>query len=160
MRVLLPAIMVQQLPPGFSAEAIGLNDSVLVLLFDGEAPVQLRPRAAMSGRRTPNRIIMYDPSQACKRSCEILVTAAIREIFNGPLPYFGQSANLKVSLDFRVEDDRKDVDNLIKFFLDVMSKIVYSDDRYVRHLIATKVKINGTSNGNPGVSVTIERLDN
>jgi Holliday junction resolvase RusA-like endonuclease len=82
---------------------------------------------------------MYDPSKRVKDAYKILLHVSLTQLgYRRGAPVFDAGRRLKVTCRFFIEDDRKDVDNILKFFMDVMEKSVYNNDRSVYMVVAMK----------------------
>jgi Holliday junction resolvase RusA-like endonuclease len=124
------------LPAEVTADAI-MMDTTLCLVFFGEPPTQIRARAWYNSIR--RRVVMYDPSKTVKDAYKVLLKAALADLgYRNGAPVFQPSRRLRVTCRFYIQDDRKDVDNMLKFFLDVMEKSVYTNDRMVYIVVAIK----------------------
>jgi Holliday junction resolvase RusA-like endonuclease len=124
------------LPTDVSVDAMTM-DSTLCLVFFGEPPTQIRARAWYNS--TSRRVVMYDPSKRVKDAYKILLQASLTQLgYRHGAPVFDAGRPLKVTCRFFIEDARKDVDNILKFFMDVMEKSVYNNDRSVYMVVAMK----------------------
>jgi Holliday junction resolvase RusA-like endonuclease len=112
-----------------------MADDTLYLRLWGEPIAQPRPRAR---RAALGRIIVYDPSTRFKAAAHLLVGASLDEIGVRDRPVFVSGRSVKVTVHFHTGDNRKDIDNLLKFTLDVLQGPVYSDDRFVVEVRAHK----------------------
>ena len=115
-------------------------DSTLYLVLTGEPPIQERPRGTYL--RNQGRLLMYDPSARIKQAVQVLMRHALDEIdaFESQMlnTVFEAEARLRVTVTYLLVDDRKDIDNLLKFTFDVMQGIVFSNDRFICEVVARK----------------------
>ena len=136
-------------------ETMMVNET-LVIVFDGEPPIQGRPRGHYL--RSQARLIMYDPMARVKRAAQILLRTSLEEI--GLLEHganncvFDHGPNLKVKVTYFIHDNCKDTDNLLKFTLDVMQSIVFDNDRCITEVVAKKV-VSRDSQARADVEVSI-----
>jgi Holliday junction resolvase RusA-like endonuclease len=144
------------LPPDVSADAM-MVDQTLCLQFFGEPPTQIRLRAWYNAMR--RRIVMYDPSKTVKDAYKIILQAALAELGYHQGIVFQEARPLKVTCRFYVKDERKDIDNMLKFFLDVMEKFVYKNDSKVHMVVATKVKVTESENSAFRTEIDVEYLN-
>ena len=86
--------------------------------IQGEPVPQGRPRA----RRVPrsNRLVFWNPNRVHITSIRNAICDQLTELGIRDLPVFNQR-KVKVTMDFHVERDNKDVDNMEKLVLDVLS---------------------------------------
>lgn len=87
------------------------------------------------------RVIPYDPSYRQKMAFRAEVARAINDVGASVFPLFGSTFKLKVTVTFHVFDARKDIDNLLKFFLDAIQGVVFKNDSMVFEIVATKVRV-------------------
>ena len=118
-------------------------DRTLYIVFSGEPPIQERPRGTYL--RGQGRLIMYDPTSRVKQAVQVLLRHALDEIdaFEAQQldTVFEPSARLKVRVQYYLHDDRKDIDNLLKFTFDVMQGIVFANDRFICEVEARKTTV-------------------
>ena len=113
----------------YVAESIASLDSTNQCLFmtiAGPPVSQPRPRV----RRMASRVVIFNPCSRNKAAYQKALRQSFREIGVTQFPIFSDD-ELKVVATFHVTNTRKDIDNLLKFILDVMQGIVYGDDRFV-----------------------------
>ena len=65
---------------------------------------------------------------------------ALEEVGTSLFPLFENGTKLKVMATFHVFHSSKDVDNLAKFLLDALEKVVFKNDNMVVLLVATKTR--------------------
>ena len=80
---------------------------------------------------------MYDPHARLKRNYRAALTVAINALGVQQLPLFAEQ-RVKVTVDFYVTNLRKDVDNMLKFTLDILQGIAFSNDCNVFSVVANK----------------------
>lgn len=114
------------------------------IILPGEPVAKIRPRICKN--------FSYDPQEKLKNAAKFQVLDAIQNAQDKfPIP---NDYAIRVGLHFftspRSHEEnlcewgitenifKKDIDNLCKFYLDVMNKIVYEDDRQVNKLTCTK----------------------
>ena len=73
--------------------------------------------------------------------CRSALKDAMHSVGVVNFPFFSSNDRPQVTVvvDFYVSNLRKDVDNMLKFVLDVMQTIVYRDDSCVFKVVATKI---------------------
>ena len=104
----------------------------------GKPVSQQRPRA----RRWNHSLTIFDPSAKMKSICRASFSQALEEIGVTNFPLFDPVNHKEVTVivDFFVSNIRNDVDNMLKFVLDVLQTIIYRDDSCVFKVVATKIK--------------------
>ena len=78
------------------------------------------------------------------------IAEALRDIGIMNIPIF-QGTHLKVKCVFGVKRDNKDIDNLLKFILDVLQEIVYENDKCV-----TKIEMEKKVSEDPFSTISVE----
>ena len=113
------------------------NMTVNVTLI-GVPVAQPRPRIK---RLSNNRVIVYDPSQPKKTKCRSAVRLSLQEIGINQRPIFSGQEPLSVTAYFYVSSNAKDLDNMLKFLLDVLEGPVYLNDSSssICHIEAHKI---------------------
>ena len=82
-------------------------------------------------RRFASRYIMFDPASKQKKEIREKISMALASV-GAELPVHGRGVRTKVSVTFYVRSILKDVDNMLKFIMDAMSRnTVYRDDYLV-----------------------------
>jgi Holliday junction resolvase RusA-like endonuclease len=134
----------------FSADALVMSDTHGAILLDlevqGEPRVQERARVLL--KNSVPRI--YDPSARLKADFSRAVEQALISIGLSDFPLF-MVQPLKVSVVFNVANMGKDIDNLLKFVMDTLQKLVYNNDRSV-HFIEC-VKHHSPADGSTSIKV-------
>ena len=125
----------------YEADAIVIADEgrqSVHLTLVGKPVSQPRARA----RRLNRALIVFDPSAKLKTICRSSFRQALQEIGVTTFPIFDPENHKEVTVvvDFYVANIRKDVDNMLKFVLDVLQTIIYRDDSCVFKVVATKIK--------------------
>jgi Holliday junction resolvase RusA-like endonuclease len=118
-----------------SVDALMANETLYLRLW-GEPIAQPRPRARLAIRG--GRIIVYDPSTRHKAAGRVLLDSALNEIGLRDRPVFETRRSILITATFFTRESKKDIDNLLKFTLDVLEGPIYSDDRYVVEVRAKK----------------------
>jgi Holliday junction resolvase RusA-like endonuclease len=103
-------------------------NETLYLRLSGEPTAQPRPRAR---RNIHGRIIVYDPSIRFRDAGQVLINAALADIGLRDRPVFAPGRSIRVTAYYFVSDMRKDIDNLLKFTMDLLVGPVLFDDRFV-----------------------------
>jgi hypothetical protein len=85
-------------------------DKTIYLRLWGEPIAQPHPRAR---RGLHGRIIVYDPSTRFRDAGRILINSALDEIGLRDRPVFATGRSLRVTAYYFLDDNRKDVDNLL-----------------------------------------------
>ena len=104
----------------------------LGIVVEGEPQVQERPRISHLGHTH-----MYDPSSRSKNRFKIAVVKSLQGLTFAQYPLF-RARRLNVTVAFYIKNMNKDVDNLLKFVLDALQMVVYTDDRCVCQIQARK----------------------
>ena len=99
---------------------------------------------------------MYDPCKKDKDAHKVLLKAAFQEIGYHEGPIFPHGSRLQVTARFFLQDDRKDLDNMLKFFLDILQGPVFSNDRFVYVVVASKEPVG--ANGAFRSEIDIEKI--
>jgi hypothetical protein len=133
-------------PHGFEAEAIIVADSMedqgksVQIIVHGSPLVQQRHRGRylIAAART----LVWDPCKASKRSFRDVVRAALEGLGldDDDFPCFCGKA-LIFDVSFHVMNTSKDVDNLLKFVLDALQTVLYSNDRFIYDIHARKRRV-------------------
>ena len=113
--------------------------------IQGEPVPQGRPRAGrVPGSR---RLVFWNPNRAHIASIRNAIRDQLTELGMNDLPVFRQQ-KVKVTMDFHVQRDNKDTDNMEKLVLDVLSdNLVHTDDIWVvENTISKRVATQGYSN--------------
>ena len=118
-------------------EAVDPIKTTVYLTIEGQPLAQPRPRfrSVKSGRHW-----IYNPAGQAKTTLARKVSAALGEIgiLASTMPLFNTYVDLTIT--FGVSDMSKDLDNLLKFIMDVLQDAnIYEDDRIVLKLRAEKV---------------------
>ncbi len=114
------------------------------IILPGEPIAKIRPRIC--------RNYSYDPQEKVKNAAKWQILDQMKSLgINFPIPKdFCVSVDINfytnppsgeenlLAWGFKDNTFKKDIDNLCKFYLDVMNKIVYEDDRQIGSLQATK----------------------
>ena len=107
------------------------------LAFGGEPIAQQsnRTRALWKHRR----VVVYDPNKRAKQQLKSAIKKALGGIGVSTFPLFPEGkVSLKCALS--VERDNKDMDNVMKFIMDCLSKVVYHNDSQVDKISAKKTQ--------------------
>ena len=107
--------------------------------ISGEPVSQGRARARTCGRDAKKRIVVYDPNKKYKDGLKRSVRRALTDLGWYDFPFFGNE-NVEMTIEFKIVQDNKDLDNMEKLILDVLSKIVYKDDKKVKSIHVKKEK--------------------
>lgn len=97
-----------------------------------------------------NRNRFYDPLSLLKKELQPLIESQLidHQIFTVPLctditfymPFTKSTSKTKINSNLYLpHSKRPDLDNLLKFYLDLLNGIVYFDDSLIAKLIAQKV---------------------
>jgi Holliday junction resolvase RusA-like endonuclease len=76
------------------------------------------------------RPVLYDPSQAMKRAYRTACARALMEVGITYFPFFPRR-NLHLKVLFFIHNQAKDLDNLLKFVMDALEKVVFGNDRVI-----------------------------
>lgn len=113
---------------------------VISLSIPGEPVSKERPRTVNGHTYTPQKTLDHE--------------AMIKDIWNLKVRKWNPMGRFHVMLEFRVERDNKDIDNMIKTVLDALNKLAWDDDRQVQRITAWKLK------HNPGsTEIVVARMD-
>ena len=116
------------------AEAIvasGINHRDVSVSFKifGTPPSQQRPRSRYFAR--VQRTVFYDPTANLKTIFARAIKLGLN-LDNAALPIYGDATTkFKMEVMCYLTNVAKDVDNLLKFVMDVLQVIVYLDDKMV-----------------------------
>mmetsp|Transcript_21502 Transcript_21502/g.32523 ORF Transcript_21502/g.32523 Transcript_21502/m.32523 type:complete len:144 (+) Transcript_21502:239-670(+) len=122
----------------------------LYISYSGEPVTQERPRARVIWKS--HKIIMWDPCASFKNKLKGSIKKSLHDIGLTNLPLFSTS-KVQIELEFGVKTDNKDLDNLEKLIMDVLTKIVYSDD--VKVVKKNSAKINAPGGGYTSVAINL-----
>ena len=122
----------------------------LYISYSGEPVTQERPRARVFWKR--HKIVMWDPCASFKKKLKGSIKNSLCDIGFTNLPLFATS-KVQIELEFGVKTDNKDLDNLEKLIMDVLSSIVYSDD--VKVVKKNSVKIDAPGGGYTRVAIKL-----
>ena len=105
------------------------SKTTVCLTVKGEAIAQPRHRLhRILGSGRLGRFCVYDPASSKKVSLRRCVEKSSREL-GVELPVFGVGTKTKIEVTFYTRRVQKDIDNMLKFIMDVMSKdTVCKDD--------------------------------
>jgi Holliday junction resolvase RusA-like endonuclease len=128
-------------------------DETLYLCLYGEPTAQPRPRAQhnIHGR------IIVDPSIRFRDAGQVLINAALGDIGLRDRPVFTTGRSIRVMCYYFVGDMRKDIDNLLKFTMDLLVGPILVDDRFVCEVRGFKSQ--ETDDGDFRTDVEVEYLD-
>ena len=87
------------------------------------------------------RVIPYDPAHHKKRLFRTEVFNAFAGVGAMLFPLFGDASKLKVTVTFHVFDVRKDIDNLLKFFLGALQGVIFKNDAMIFEVVAKKIRV-------------------
>ena len=114
----------------------GREGKSLVLTIAGEPDVLQRPRVNYKNRQVPT---IYDPDKKKKEQQQKAIINALKDI-QEQTPVFQKEDKLEIKIKYNLRfHTKKDVDNLTKYTLDVLQKVVFPDDRQIYHVTATKI---------------------
>jgi len=131
------------------------------LYFNHTPIAKARPRLGRGG--------VYDPQEQNKIAAKFLTAQRchaeghlnalqgpieLKMTFGLPIPrsFSRKAANAS---EGQVSPKKPDVDNMIKFYMDVFNGIVYDDDKQVVRVVAEKIY-----STNPHVEITVTELEN
>ena len=125
--------------PTVDAIILGNNEGPpdLSMEISGEPVSQGRARARTCGRDAKKRIVVYDPNKKYKDGLKRSVRRALTDLGWHDFPFFGNES-VEMTIEFKIVQDNKDLDNMEKLILDVLSKIVYRDDKKVKSIFVKK----------------------
>ena len=120
------------------AMLVTVADNVSVhLTIPGEPLSQPRHRVRRLFSSGSGRVLFCDPAATQKREVKASIRSALVGVGVVDFPVV-QQRQVKVTADFYVANGRKDIDNLLKFIMDAIKSVVYSDDRWVFQVSARK----------------------
>jgi Holliday junction resolvase RusA-like endonuclease len=105
----------------------------LDIVIEGTPCVQERTKISSMGR-----LHLYDPSSKSKAKFKWAVFQSLKSLKFDKFPIF-KDVELKVTVVFHISNWLMDVDNLLKFVMDALEKIVYINDKCVNKIEAEKV---------------------
>jgi Holliday junction resolvase RusA-like endonuclease len=129
-------------------------DETLYLRMYGESTAQPRPCAR---RNIHGRIIVYNPSIRFRDAGQVLINAALADIGLRDRPVFTTGRSIRVTCYYFVGDMRKDINNLLKFTMDLLIGPVLADDRFVCEVRGFKSQ--EPDDGDFRTDVEVEYLD-
>ena len=121
------------------------------LLVTVKGPPVAQPR--MRVRRLPRRVVLFDPSSAEKKALKIMIKNELVALGVPQFPLFTANTSLKIAVVFYVANINKDIDNMLKFVLDVFQGSVYSNDKAICSVNAQKIH---SIDGYEHTEITIE----
>jgi Holliday junction resolvase RusA-like endonuclease len=98
--------------------------------------MQGEPQSLQPVRRNTTTGSWYDPLRRMKEEMKRRITAELRELSEN-MPIFPAGRTLKLDILFVVRAN-KDIDNMLKPFLDVLEGIVYDNDSVIFEIHAQK----------------------
>lgn len=104
------------------------------VIVEGEPEVQERTRISFAGHTH-----LYDPSSKIKAKFRWAVLKSLKALKFSEYPLFPTPVELKLTVTFYVTNNLKDNDNLLKFLLDAIQTILYSNDRQVVKIDSEKI---------------------
>jgi Holliday junction resolvase RusA-like endonuclease len=131
----------------------GIEDTILESLPDGvtsgvsftaigKPPVQPRQCIAYRGRRWP---VVYDPAAREKRAFkEVLKRELLSLGYDLASPILAPGQLVRVEATFYLVNfdfTKKDLDNLLKYILDVSNGIIYHNDSAVAYVVMQKKRL-------------------
>jgi Holliday junction resolvase RusA-like endonuclease len=119
-----------------SVDSMVVNETLYLRLW-GEPIAQPRPRAR---RGLHGRIIVYDARTRLRDAGRILINSALDEIGLRDRPVFATGRSLRVTAYYFLDNNRKDVNNLLKFTFDLLVGPVMADDCFVSEVRTVKTK--------------------
>ena len=139
------------------------SDHILSFVVHGKVEVQKRPKIAFRNKKTT--FIYYDPSSAAKKNWKANFTTALKDNdININVPVFGSDPLLfkgihlcmeifvpRPKMDFRTVKgvktlkpnlhlfpNKQDLDNMIKFYMDAMQDVAYTNDTVITKITCSK----------------------
>ena len=122
------------------------------LILDAFIQIVLRPKSRPRSTHNRNgKLTVYTPPRTCEFEEKLgwLVKAAYKDRPTS------QKLKIELTLHFR-KSMRGDIDNYTKSILDAMNKIVYDDDRQIRHKTVSVVD----NCGHDGVHIQVWEISN
>ena len=104
-----------------------------VLTINGRPAVMGRPRRSKHGH-------FYCPQSREKESTRTQLKGVLFDVMNSSVPVFLKGMKVKVTVCFYYRG-KGDIDNFVKFILDVGNGILFHDDEDVDHIDAVKVRV-------------------
>jgi Endodeoxyribonuclease RusA len=147
----------------------------------GDPPVQQRIKVNSRMRMKP---VCYDPSAGSKVAWRSLLRRELLQIGENQFPIFpdgGDNAKgLMVTMKFHMSRRRadyrtvkgepvlkvehqqfpesKDVDNMVKYLMDAMDSVLFSDDKIIVRVIAEKCFVPDNINIGPYTTISVENI--
>jgi Holliday junction resolvase RusA-like endonuclease len=112
--------------------SVGGEPAVVRIIMQGE------PQSLQPVRYNRKSMIWYDPLGRIKEEMKRRIRGELRALSENMPIFPGLTQRLKVSITFVVRTN-KDVDNMLKPFLDVLEGIVYENDCVIIDIHARKV---------------------
>lgn len=107
------------------------------LVFGGEPIAQQRNRTRVLWKQ--RRVVVYDPNKRVKAQLKAAIKRALVGVGVNTFPLFPEE-KVAFKCTFYVGRNNKDTDNMMKFIMDCLSKVVYHDDLQVFDISAKKVQ--------------------
>ena len=101
-----------------------------------------QPRTRL--RRMSSRVLVFDPASQAKRSTRSAVLSSLRQLGAVQFPLFPEQATVCVNATFHVSNMQKDIDNMLKFVLDVLQGPIFANDSAVLRVAVEKVEATST----------------
>lgn len=114
----------------------------------GEPHVQARLRYAHRG--------MFDAQKAFKNEFRHRIKSDLESRGINEFPIFASTTNLRVTVNFHVFRNTKDIDNLLKLILDVLNGVVYGNDAAVTMVVAQKLRAESSSRHHAFTDLTVD----
>ena len=99
-----------------------------IITIEGDPVAQERHRSTISKN---GKVRVFNPIKRKKLLHQKAIGEALRDLGFWNIPLYPRGTKLKAKCLFMLRRDNKDVDNLLKFILDVLQEIVYDNDKSV-----------------------------
>ena len=127
-----------------SIEALIMQDAKgdqIQFEIPGEPVAQMRPRVAYALRK------VYNPQRKSILKLRTKLREALDKVGkDNPYPFFAAGKKLTLAITFNVTQQSKDIDNMLKYYMDVMHQVVYANDVQVFN-VSMRKRVNASNVG-------------
>ena len=103
----------------------------------GEPVAQKRPRVANRQMYNPQ---IYNPQSTIIKNLRQKLKQSLQDVGHNTFPVFSQEKKVSLAVTFHLFKNNKDVDNMLKFYMDVLHDIIYVNDLQV-YAVSMKKKV-------------------
>ena len=103
----------------------------------GEPVAQIRPRIANRQMFNPQ---IYNPQSTIIKKLRQNLKQSLEDVGHHAFPVFSQERKVSLAVTFNLFKNNKDLDNMLKFYMDVLHDIIYVNDLQV-YAVSMKKKV-------------------